>query len=197
MSLTGMIDAVFDISGDRVPEDYPFTLWEALTRIAPALDECACGVLPLRTTGSQTGMLLPKRAKLVLRIPTTSSHLLDELSGQALDLDGNLLKLGSGKLRAIQAYPTIHAQLVPSAGDEVEFITHVRAYLTELDIQAGLICGIRTSLIGPVRTIHGYSLVIHDLKPEASLTLQYMGFGQDHRYGCGVFVPYKIITGLD
>jgi len=39
--------------------------------------------------------------------------------------------------------------------------------------------------------------VIHDLKPEASLRLQYTGLGSDRRYGCGVFVPYKVITGLD
>jgi len=38
--------------------------------------------------------------------------------------------------------------------------------------------------------------VIHNLKPEDSLRLQYTGLGSDRQYGCGIFVPYKVISDL-
>ena len=59
-----------------------------------------------------------------------------------------------------------------------------------------MICGKRLSVSGSQRSIDGYSLVLHDLKPEASLHLQYAGLGEDRQFGCGIFVPYKVITGL-
>jgi hypothetical protein len=38
---------------------------------------------------------------------------------------------------------------------------------------------------------------VHDLKSDASLKLQYAGLGESRQYGCGIFVPYKAITGLN
>ncbi|MDE2118177.1 MAG: hypothetical protein KGJ19_06245, partial [Betaproteobacteria bacterium] len=65
-----MIDMVFDLGGGTLPTDYPFALWEALLRRIPQLaEEKFVGVLPLRAAENNDGMLLPKRAKLVLRLP--------------------------------------------------------------------------------------------------------------------------------
>jgi CRISPR-associated protein Cas6 len=193
-----MIDAVFDVSGGTLPVTYPFALWNALASHAPALkkDE-SVGVIPLRTAASEAGMLLPKRAKLVLRLPVALAPHMDALSGQRLNIDGVPLQLGSGKQRQIQAYPTLHAHLVGADEDEVRFLEVVSARLEELKIVAKLICGMRNTLQTPDRVIHGFSLVIHDLKPEASLRLQYTGLGADRNLGCGIFVPYKSITDLD
>ena len=68
--------------------------------------------------------------------------------------------------------------------------------LDELGVAGKLICGKRVTVNDGQRSIHGYSLVLHDLKPEASLLLQYAGLGVDRQFGCGIFVPYKVITGL-
>ena len=193
-----MIDAVFDVSGGMLPATYPFALWAALVRHVPALQEDASvGVIPLRTAASEAGMLLPKRAKLALRLPAALSGHSASLSEKPLDIGSGILQLGKGKLRQIQAYPTLHAHLVIGVEDEMEFLHDVAARLDELGIAGKLLCGMRNSLAAPDRTIHGYSLVIHDLKPDASLRLQYTGLGADRRFGCGIFVPYKVITDLD
>lgn len=193
-----MIDAVFDISGSTLPASYPFALWNALVRHVPALAlEASVGVLPLRTAASEAGMLLPKRAKLVLRLPVTHAAHSSSLSGQRLDIEGSTLQLGSGKLRQIQPYSTLHAHLVTGAENEADFLQDVTTRLNELGIAGKLICGMRNSMQAPDRAIHGYSLVIHDLKPDDSLRLQYSGLGSDRRFGCGIFVPYKVISDLD
>ncbi|HLP99354.1 MAG TPA: type I-MYXAN CRISPR-associated protein Cas6/Cmx6 [Sideroxyarcus sp.] len=194
----GMIDAVFDVSGGTLPPDYPFALWDALLAHVPALAEDALvGVLPLKTAESEAGRLLPKRAKLVLRLPARFAGHCDTLSGRQLDIGVTTLRLGSGKLRDIQPYSTLHAHLVTGAEDEVEFLQEMTARLAELGIAGKLICGMRNRMTAPDRMIHGYSLVVHDLKPDASLQLQYTGLGAERRFGCGIFIPYKAITDLD
>jgi CRISPR-associated protein Cas6 len=196
IAIPEMIDAVFDVSGDRVPVNYPFALWEELTRLVPELaGDASIGILPLRTTGSATGMLLPKRAKLVIRLPVSLAPHVASLSGQPLDV-GHPLRLANGRLREILAYSTIHAQLVAGADDEVVFAESVSAFLAESGITASLICGRKNSLVDGDRRIHGFSLVIHDLKPEDSLHLLYAGLGSHRKYGCGIFVPYKVISNL-
>lgn len=193
-----LIDAVFDVSGDTLPVAYPFALWDALLQHLPQLaSDHLVGVVPLRTTHSEAGMLLPKRAKLVLRMPIEMAEYAASLAMQQLDLEGCTLQLGKLKLRPLQPYPTLHAHLVSTEDEEVQFIDYVNTRLTELGIVANLICGMRNQLETPQRKIQGYSLVIHDLKPDASLRLQYTGLGADRQYGCGIFVPYKAITDLD
>ena len=196
IAIPEMIDAVFDVSGDRVPVNYPFALWKELTRLVPELaGDASIGVLPLRTTGSATGMLLPKRAKLVIRLPVSLAPHVASLSGQPLAV-GHPLRLANGRLRKILAYSTIHAQLVAGADDEVVFAESLSACLADLGITASLICGRKSSLVDGDRRIHGFSLVIHDLKPEDWLHLLYAVLGSHRKYGCGIFVPYKVISDL-
>lgn len=197
-SIPEMIDAVFDISADVIPANYPFSLWNALLQHIPALgDDELVGVIPLRTSISEAGMLLPKRSKLVLRLTPALADDFTTLSGQALDIGGTTLQLGSGKLRKLQSYPTLHAHLVTSVKDEVAFLEDITTRLAELGIAGKLLCGMRNVIQIQNRTIHGYSLVIHDLKPYDSLRLQYTGLGADRQFGCGIFIPYKVITDLD
>ena len=193
-----MIDMVFDLDGGTLPATYPFALWAALIHRVPQLaEEKSVGVLPLRGTGNNEGLLLPKRAKLVMRLPATLADLAaSRLTGQQLDITGNTVRLGAAKTRPIQPYPTIHAQLVTGASDEILFTEDIKKQLGELSITGKLICGRRLTINGGQKPIQGYSLVLHDLKAEASLLLQYLGLGEDRQFGCGIFIPYKVISGL-
>jgi CRISPR-associated protein Cas6 len=197
-TLPDMLDLAFDVSGATPPASYPFTLWAALVEFAPQLaEEESAGVLPLRLP-EQAAEVLPKRAKLTLRIPSVlAEELTVALSGAQLDLGSGLLQLGMGRPRAITAYPTIHAHHVASDEDEVIFMDGVRAQLDEMRIACNLICGMRHRIGDETQSIQGYSLVIHDLKADASLRLQYAGLGESRQYGCGIFVPYKVISGLN
>lgn len=197
-NLPDMIDMVFDLEGGTLPAAYRFALWTALLRLVPKLaEEKLVGVLPLRSTVNNQGMLLAKRAKLVMRLPKVlAESAASSLTGQQLDIAGSAMHVGAAKTRPIQPYPTIHAQLVTGSSDEVLFVEDIMKQMGELGVSGKLICGKRLSVNGGQRSIDGYSLVLHDLKPEASLQLQYAGLGEDRQFGCGIFVPYKVITGL-
>ncbi|OGT01723.1 MAG: type I-MYXAN CRISPR-associated protein Cas6/Cmx6 [Gallionellales bacterium RIFCSPLOWO2_12_FULL_59_22] len=195
--MTAMIDMAFEASGESLPPAYPFALWAELTRHVPQLEgDDSVGVLPLRTAESGADMLLPRRAKLVLRLPHTLMRPAAALSGTNLDISGSALHLGAGQPRQMQPHPTLHAQLVTGAEDEVEFLEEMRASLSAMGIQAGLICGKHKTLADAGRSLAGFSLVVHDLKPEASLSLQSEGLGEGRHFGCGIFLPYKVISGL-
>jgi CRISPR-associated protein Cas6 len=197
-NLPDMIDMVFDLDGGTLPATYPFPLWAALIRRVPELaEQRLVGVLPLRGTTNNERILLPKRSKLVMRLPTIlAERTAARLTGQQFDITGSTLRLGAAKERTIQPYPTIHAQLVAGISDEVLFMKHISTQLGEMQIKGNLICGKRHTLNGDQQSIQGYSLVIHDLTPSASLQLQCAGLGEGRQFGCGIFVPYKEISGL-
>ncbi len=189
---------VFDLDAVMLPAAYPFVLWAALIQRVPDLaQENQVGVLPLRGAMNSEGILLPRRAKLTMRLPVTlAQQTAARLTGQALDIAGKKLHFGAAKMRAIQPYPTVHAQLVADDRDEIVFMEHVNARLNEMQVKGKLICGRHRTMNGGQQPIQGYSLVIHDLKAEASLRLQYAGMGEHRQFGCGIFVPYKVISGL-
>lgn len=197
-SIPEMIDIVFDLGGETPPASYPFALWTELLRLVPLLaEQKSAGILPLRLTANSDGMLLPKRTRLVLRLPAElADRAIAHLSGQPVEVHGSRMRLGAGKKRTIQPYPTVHAQMVAGASDEVLFMDAIREQLRELGVAGNLICGKRHTLSGGQQAIHGFSLVIYDLKPDASLKLQYAGLGESRKYGCGIFIPYKVISGL-
>lgn len=193
-----MIDVVFELSGDMLPAAYPYALWEELIRLIPEFAAAKdVGVVPLRMAEGNEGMLLPKRAKLTLRLPQALAEAASSLSQQQLRVAGNALQLGASKIREIQPFSTLHAQLVTGADDEIEFIAEIEAALAAMDVKAKLICGQRRSLADAERAITGYSLVLHDLTPDDSLQVQYAGLGAERRYGCGIFVPYKSISSFE
>lgn len=193
-----MIDVVFEISGGTLPSAYPYTLWDELVRLVPSLGEDEnVGVIPLRMAASNEGMLLPKRAKLVLRLPQMLADAASDLAHKQMRVAGSEIQLGSCKTRPILYYPTLHAQLVTGADDEIAFMKEVESALATLGIEAKLICGQRRTLANGERAIKGFSLVLHDLTPEGSLRVQYTGLGKERRLGCGIFIPYKVISGLE
>jgi CRISPR-associated protein Cas6 len=194
--LPEMIDVTFALGGRSLPQAHAQELWWAVVRVLPWLEaEQAAGILPLRLSAGGEGVLLPQRARLVLRVPLALASQTQALSGQRLDIGGHELTVGEGKRRELQAHPTLHAHVVISARAEQEFLAEVAAELRELDVICQWICGRRVTLAGE-RSIEGYSLVLHELKPLDSLRVQYAGLGNERRYGCGIFVPYKDIPDL-
>ena len=193
-----MIDVVFDISGGTLPITYPYVLWDELVRLVPELGEDEnVGVIPLRMAASNEGMLLPKRAKLVLRLPQALVEAVSNLAQQQIQVEGIAMRLGACKTRPILYYPTLHAHLVTGADDEGTFVEEVETALAAMGVEAKLICGRHHTLTYGECEIKGYSLVLHDLKPEDSLQVQFSGLGRERRFGCGIFVPYKVISGLE
>lgn len=197
-SVNELTDLVFELSGVSLPASYPFALWDALVQQIPQLaDDPRVGVLPLRGAQNDELLLLSKRSKLVLRLPENLIGAASQLTGTQLEVASNILSLGRASTRAIQHYPTLHAQLAEGNDDEVEFMLQVQQHFARLGISGQTICGIRRTLSSGQRMIAGYSLVVHDLKAEASISLQCAGIGEGRQFGCGIFIPYKVITDLE
>jgi CRISPR-associated protein Cas6 len=193
-----MIDIVYDLKGGMLPGEYAFMLWHELVRALPWLEgEELAGMLPLRGSLSGEALLLPQRAKLVLRLPQRLTQQAQQLSGQTLDVEGHALQVGAARQRPLQAHPTLHARLVASLNGENEFLEEVGERLRDLDVTCKWICGKHVVLQAGERAISGYSLVVHELNSEGSLRLQQVGLGMERRYGCGIFIPYKEISSLD
>jgi CRISPR-associated protein Cas6 len=193
-----MLDMAFELHGCIVPEGYAFTLWHEVVAILPWLDaEESAGIIPLRGAESAEGMLLAKRSRLVLRLPVELAAQAEELSGKELDVGSSLLRVGAASKRPLQAYPTLHSHMVESAEDEEMFTSGVAARLQEMNVECKWICGKRHAITDTGRSLCGYSLVLHDLKPDASLLVQRAGLGGSRRFGCGIFIPYKTISCLD
>jgi len=196
MADSEMIDITFSLGGRSLPQAHAYELWRAVARALPWLEaEYSAGILPLRTSASGEGELLPQRARLILRVPIALASQAQALSGQVLDVAGHELTVGEGKQRQLQAHPTLHAHLVTGAREEQEFLVGVAAELRQLGVACKWICGRRMAITGE-QPIEGYSLVLHELKPLDSLRVQYAGLGGERRYGCGIFVPYKDIPDL-
>ncbi len=193
-----MVDVVFDLSGTSVPQDYPFALWSEVSRLLPWLKEAEnVGILPLRGSASGEHTLLSRRSKLVLRVPADRAADTVELSGQQLHIDGAVLEVGKGKERQLQPATTLHSYMVESKLGEVEFLADMRKKLQDMNIAANLICDKYRQIKGTNQSLSGFGLVLHDLKPQASMQIQRSGLGGARQFGCGIFVPFKAITGLE
>jgi CRISPR-associated protein Cas6 len=193
-----MIDVVFDLDGSSVAESYPYALWTEVSRYLPWLnDETDAGIIPLRGSASGDNTLLSKRTKLVLRVPVEKAAQTLELSGKHLHIDGSELIVGKGKARELQVTTTLHAHIVESNLDEVAFLEDMEQKLQALNISCNLICDKHRKIRSVHQTLHGFGLVLHDLKPSASLKIQSLGLGGARHFGCGIFVPFKAISGLE
>ena len=193
-----IIDIVFDLDAAQVPRDYPFELWSEIVQSLVWLkEEKNVGILPLRGSVSGDNLLLSKRTKLILRIPSDHAGQAARLTGQKLKIGSNILLVGAGKGRALHTATTVHSTLVESSLGEVEFLADMKNKLQALNISCNLICDKYRKISSGKQTITGYGLVLHDLKPQASLLIQRTGLGGARQYGCGIFVPFKAISGLE
>jgi CRISPR-associated protein Cas6 len=193
-----MIDVVFDLSGVSVPDNYPFELWSEIARLLPWLKENEnVGILPLRGSASGNRTLLSRRTKLIIRVPVNRAADAQALSGREIHLDGNLFSIGKGKERELLTATTLHSYMVESNLGEVEFIADMKERLEAMNIACNLICDKYRNIKGAKQSLSGYGLVLHDLKPQASLQIQRSGLGVARQFGCGIFVPFKAITGLE
>lgn len=193
-----IIDIVFDLDAAQVPQDYPFQLWSEIVQSLVWLkEEKNVGILSLRGSVSGDNLLLSKRTKLILRIPSDRAGQAARLTGQKLKIGSNILLVGAGKGRALHTATTVHSTLVESSLGEVEFLADMKNKLQALNITCNLICDKYRKISSGKQTITGYGLVLHDLKPQASLLIQRTGLGGARQYGCGIFVPFKAISGLE
>jgi CRISPR-associated protein Cas6 len=194
-----ILDLVFELRGTRLPRDYHALLWAALLERLPWLaDEPGAGVHPIRGATTDAGLLLSRRARLTLRLPGARSADAMRLTGQSLTVEGERIDVGTARPRALDPYPTLSAQFVATgAADELEHQETVQKMLEALDVPLRFICGRMRTVRAGGGTISGAGVVLHQLRPLQSLLMQRRGLGELRGLGCGLFLPHKIISGID
>ena len=193
------VDVVFALAGDGVPEDYPFALLREVARHLPWLEsDPEAGIHPLRGARTDYGvLLLPHRARLVLRVRAARAEDALALAGRALALDARTLRVGAGRVRALEPYGALYAHLVAGdALDEGDFLEGVAARLAGLGAACKSVCGRRRRLRAGDREISGFGLMLHELAADQSLRVQRSGLGGERGLGCGVFVRHRLAAAV-
>lgn len=189
-----VVDMAFAVSGGRLPRDHSLALWQALQRAVPSLAEDeATAVLPIRAASAgDLGLVLAQRSRLLMRLAEERVAAALELCGKRLELGGTLIEVGAAKTRPLAPYATLYSQRVAAEdGDEQAFVGQVARALARLEIHSEFIVGRRSGTRGGDGELTGYSVMLADLAPRASLTLQAAGLGAYRHLGFGVFVGHK------
>ena len=218
-----MKDLAFALEAAEITSVYRWPLWRALLEVLPWLEaasEAGAGVhaLKLVHTGDGQGhkvqrqAWLTRRARLVLRVPddraeATAAALcgqeltVEEAAGGDDALRRYTLRLRQCMERPLHVSSTLYSDCVTTgSADELDFCRDLDAELDALGVRCHYICGgsreLATGQAGAPGRLSGYALALHDLSPEHSLLLQERGLGRERRFGCGIFIPHKAISGL-
>lgn len=185
-----------------VRADHGYQLYSSLSRLLPAIHEKnSIAIHPIR--GRLVGgrlMSLTPQSRLVLRAPHEQVGALLPLAGKMVSLGTACLQLGVPEVHALVAAPSLRSRLVVVKIKDVaraaeltaeRFTAALRRQLEALGVgsKAELRLGKRRTLRIKSKEIVGYEVLLAQLDPEESLTVQERGLGGRHHMGCGIFVP--------
>lgn len=210
-----VVDVAFRIVCRSLPVDHAFALSQAVAAVLPWLtDEALAGVHTIHVAESGNGWMRPetadavlylsRRTRLVLRLPKHRLQDAQALSGRTLQVGRNPMQVEAAAVRLLGASATVFSRYIVSTGgqDEEAFLAETARTLAAMGIRARkMLCGIERVIATPARAIHTRSLMIAELAPAESVTLQQRGLGPLRHLGCGLFIPHKDIRevkdGLD
>lgn len=187
------IELHFSFTGATLPSDHGYALYGAISRLLPEAHEAdwlAIETIPGAARGDGITQL-DQQAALKIRLPQDRIPLLLKLAGKRLDVSGHQLRLGAPQIYLLQPAPALYARIVTIKGftEPEAFLAAVCRKLDEQGITGEPSIGPRRVVRVGNHTIVGFSLAIHDLTDEGSLTLQERGLGGRRRMGCGIFFP--------
>ena len=140
---------------------------------------------------------LSRRARLAIRVHRDDSDEVTLITNKTLQIGSQQLAIGESAVRKLSNISTLYARAVCCDRDqsEDEFLAQVAELLSAMNIKVSkMICGKTGEIRTADETIFTRALLVADLEPEESVTLQQRGLGKDQMLGCGLFVPHK---GID
>jgi CRISPR-associated protein Cas6 len=196
-----MIDLAFEVIADKIPLDYSYGLFSAMSRVVPSLHgDPRIGVHPIRGMRLEPRLLtLVPASRLRIRMPSEDLVSYIGLAGTSLELDGFVMRVGIPRVEALVPATSLTSRLVTIKGaqDLETFGAAVRRQLSEVGVTAEPVLEGEAPRGGPARRVFrikgrrlvGFSLQVVGLTAEESIRLQECGLGGRRRMGCGVFVP--------
>lgn len=200
-----VMDLVCTIRCRSLPVDHAHALAEAILVHAPWLaTDRGAGIHPIgiqeagngwmRPEGPDELLLLSRRTRLILRAPRERIADSEALLGKTLDVAGNPLEIQKIESRILQAAETLFSRytLVEPGHSEEEFLQAVYRQLQLMGIQPRkMLPGKGRTVRGPAGEMQTSSLMVADLTPDESITLQQQGLGDHRHLGIGLFIPHK------
>ncbi len=204
------VDLVFRVRGITLPADHAYSLYSAMSRLAPDLHanpSVAVAPIPGRLIGDRR-LALDRTSRLILRLPAQLIPAALPLAGAILRIGEDNLTVGVPEVRPLQPRIRLASRIVviKSFTEPEPFLEAASRQVRDLGIDARLripdtvasrsLEGRREQPPAPVRrtvrirdkTIVGFPLIAENLAPEDSIRLQEHGIGGRRRFGCGVFV---------
>lgn len=195
-----VVDVILDLETPSLPSGFEEPLFREVVRLLPWLSGLAgAGIHPMRgTPDAEGGLLVARRAKLVIRLPREKVCAASVLEGASLTVAGAKLRLGQGTYRRLQAASTVHAaRVVTGDAEESAFLARIGEEMAALGVRGSLLCGRRSTFLSEGASEASWSLAVHDLPASDSLLLQRQGLGRLRHLGCGIFLPHKTIQTAD
>lgn len=198
-----VVDVLFSIDCPCLPVDHAQELSEQLQQKLPWFaDE---GGLHLihgaesgngweRPQGADDLLYLPRRTKLMLRLPRERLQDASVLSGLSLQVNGHSIKIGGYKQRLLGLTTVLYSRYVvdTTGDDEDAFLAWAVSELKALRLRfKKVLAGKRCEFAGTDAPIATRSLLVADMPHEDAVLLQQQGLGPKRAMGCGLFVPHK------
>ncbi len=206
-----VIDLSFKLECRCLPVDHTCDLHRAIAGALPWFtDEPLTGLHLIHVAGSQNGWMRPqkpdeiiylsRRTRLKIRIPVNRTEDTRTLTGQEFDIAGNIMQIGTATEKPVLSNDILFSRYVAAEhnDDENDFLQPITEQLKAMNIRfRRLLTGKQVKLRSPQGEINTRSLMVADLRPDDSLTLQELGLGDGRRYGCGIFIHHKAIKAVN
>jgi CRISPR-associated protein Cas6 len=201
-----IFDLVFKLQGKSLEIDHAYALAQAL-QLHLRTDTCKkIGVHGIRLAQSGNGWIRPeqgsasmplsKRVKLVIRLHRDDADEVSQITNKQLDIAGQGITPGESSIRKLSVMKTLFSRAVCCDADqsEADFLSAVAQELKQMNIEVSkMICGKSGEISAGNKMLFTRTLLVADLEPRESVTLQRQGLGRDQFMGCGLFVPHKAI----
>jgi len=203
MTTYNYLDVAFPLRGKSIPVDHGYALFSALSQQLPAMHSAqGWAVHPVYGHYDGCGTLvLDGRSHLRVRVPASDIAELVALVGRRLDVHGHPCVLTPPHIVPLRPSAELTARVVVIRSDGKNRLP-LSAFTTCLQRQLATLLGdsdasrsIRMT-VGAERKIrvknvpvYGYSVALHDLDDDTSLTIQIHGLGGRRHLGAGVFIP--------
>lgn len=200
-----MVDLAFAIRCKVLPVDHAWALYLAIQHELPWFeDDKRAGIHPIHTAESAHGwsrpespddrLYLPRRTRLILRVPINRIDEARQLEGKSLPVSDCRIQVEKAETRPLGPSNSLVSKGVamPATEDETSFIQRVLEELHTMGITAKrMLPGRIKRLATPQGEITCCRLGVEGLKANESLILQEQGLGAYRHLGCGIFIPQK------
>lgn len=204
-----VVDLVFDLRCRCLPVDHAYPLLHSLLDVLPWIADDGVGVHSIHGADSGNGWMRPenpqellylsRRTKLVLRLPAERVPDARTLSGRTLDVGGHRLSIEQANIRPLSAITTVLSRhvAIDEGDDETGFLQAAVDRLRDMGVRPKkMLCGRETRIATPDGGLRVRSLLLADLMPEESMTLQLRGLGPARPLGCGLFLGHKDVNAV-